>query len=211
MVEAAISFNSKSSLKGPIARLIPGYGGDQPLIILGFGVRIGLRDYTRTDLEWLEVVANHFATLLFAYENREQHLPEVDQLLEVVTIRPPPDLVKHVQTGLKYVNDVIKLGSLPLAKELGVHGATQIERGRAVKTHLIEVLESLRPEGNRPREPIPTEWRKYVVLHDAYVLGTPHREIMAQLYISESSFYRERRDAIHGVASALFERRMTQP
>ena len=210
---------SSGRIRGKIAWLIPGYHGEKTQVILGLGPRKGLRDYTTADLDWLQVVANHFGTAISALKNREDHdqpaldgppgragFPEVERLMDAVSLRPPPEMVKSVEQGFKYLNDVIRLGRSPLVEELGVEGDTHIERGKQLKSRLMEVLETLRPEGELPKEPIPAEWRKYVILHDAYVTQDQHRNIMGKLYISDSTFYRDRRDAIHGVASALFER-----
>jgi hypothetical protein len=71
---------------------------------------------------------------------------------------------------------------------------------------LIEAIETLRPEGTRPKEPLPREWENYVVLHDAYIEGVANREIMARLYTSEGTFNRIRRKALRGVARYLLEK-----
>ena len=67
-------------------------------------------------------------------------------------------------------------------------------------------MESFRPKGPRPPEPLPRVWYSYVVLHDAYVEGVPNREIMARLYISEGTFNRTRRNALRALARSLIER-----
>ena len=66
------------------------------------------------------------------------------------------------------------------------------------------VLDKLRPVGPQPKA-LTREWVQYTILHDAYVLGELNRDIMAKLYISESSFNRARRRAVRGVARAVQE------
>lgn len=210
-----------------IAWLAPGYMGDTARILLGIGNRKGLREYTDADLEWLQVIADHFAGILAVYAEEDEKdyedletLPakaavekpeprlthqEAEDLLDALTVRPPAELVKHVEGGLKNLNDYIELGKSPLVIDLGVRGGTLIDRGRTVHHTLVNVLEMLRPEGAEPGEPLPAEWRKYIILHDAYVKQLPHRDIMGKLYIGDSTFYRYRRAAIHGVAGALYE------
>jgi hypothetical protein len=72
---------------------------------------------------------------------------------------------------------------------------------------LVEAIETLRPGGTRPKEPLPREWENYVVLHDAYIEGVANREIMARLYTSEGTFNRIRRKALRGVARYLLEKK----
>jgi len=84
-------------------------------------------------------------------------------------------------------------------------GTTHIDRGKAVHGVLLEVLEKLRPEAGCPANPIPRQWYSYLILHGAYLEEKLNREIMSQLYISEGTFNRTRRLAIHTIARALEE------
>ncbi|MFN2133018.1 MAG: GAF domain-containing protein [Anaerolineae bacterium] len=117
-----------------------------------------------------------------------------------------------IEDALRHLYDYAYLGEQELA-DLTVTGTyvegevdvvTNLDRGRALSQMLVDVIEKLRPPG-----PIPTlparEWEQYTILHDAYVIGTLNREIMAKLYISESSFNRARRRAVRGVARAVAE------
>ena len=82
----------------------------------------------------------------------------------------------------------------------------RVERGKLLRQGLVEAIETLRPEGTRPRDALSREWENYVVLHDAYVEGVQNREVMMRLYISEGTFNRSRRKALRGVARYLLER-----
>jgi GAF domain-containing protein len=84
---------------------------------------------------------------------------------------------------------------------------THIDRGKAVSAVLVQAVDKLRPEGEEPGAYAvpPRMWRQYIVLHDAYVLGELHRDIMSKLYIGEGTFNRIRQRAINGVAKALQE------
>ncbi|MFN2199189.1 MAG: hypothetical protein ACK2UW_23935, partial [Anaerolineales bacterium] len=128
-----------------------------------------------------------------------------DDDLEKLVKKPDPDSIKLVEEGLKNLNDYIVLGKSPLADQLAVDGETHIERGKAVHDLLVETIKSLRPEGERPAEPLPREWHNYVIINDAYIEDIRDREIMAKLYISEGTYYRTRRRALRGVTRALME------
>jgi hypothetical protein len=52
---------------------------------------------------------------------------------------------------------------------------------------------------------LPREWHAYTILHEAYVEDVPNRDIMAKLYVSEGTFNRPRRKALHAVARAMLE------
>ena len=93
-----------------------------------------------------------------------------------------------------------------MAQELKITGETHVDRGKALRQELVNTIETLRPNGTRPHEPIPREWENYVVLHDAYIEGVANREIMARLSTSEGTFNRIRRKALRGVARYLLEK-----
>jgi hypothetical protein len=65
----------------------------------------------------------------------------------------------------------------------------------------------LRPEGDPPpNSSAPTrEWHAFIILYNSYVLDEPNRDIMSRLYISEGTFNRTRRRALHTVAESLAE------
>jgi hypothetical protein len=113
--------------------------------------------------------------------------------------------IKMVEAALRKFPDFIQLGASPLADYLNVKGETQIARGKRLQLLLQEAIEALRPDGNRPVEPLPRAWHNYAVLHDAYVEGVLNREVMARLYVSEGTFNRTRRNAVRGLARLLIE------
>jgi hypothetical protein len=91
-------------------------------------------------------------------------------------------------------------------QELKIKGETHIDRGHALREELVNAINTLRPKGIRPSAPVSREWQNYVVLHDAYVDGVANHEIMTNLYISEGTFNRIRRQALRGVARYLLEK-----
>ncbi len=122
------------------------------------------------------------------------------------------EFVALVEEGLRRLFDYSYLGEHKLAhlnmveRELqpGEAPITHLDRGKALKEVLLQALGKLRPPGSQP-DPPTLEWHPFLVLHDAYVLGEPNREIMSKLYISESTFNRTRRRAIRALAKALLE------
>jgi hypothetical protein len=123
------------------------------------------------------------------------------------------DTVSLVDDALRHLHDFPHLGEHRLAR-LGIiesrldveEGAfvTHLDRGRALRAVLIAAIGKLKPPGSQP-SPATRQWRQYLILHDAYVLGELNRDIMAKLYIGEGTFNRARRRAIRAVARALGE------
>ena len=105
-------------------------------------------------------------------------------------------------------------GETPLARlqlvtrRLGPN-PTHIQVGEAVHDLLIEVLEMLHPEEDKTRPAkrgsVSREWYPYLILTQAYVECLPNREIMTRLYISEGTFNRTRRSAIHSLTRLLIK------
>lgn len=191
------------------------YAGNQPIGLLGLGPRAELRTYTEPDLDWLEDVADQIGAMLQAILlPNEQSLPpssaahqysDESNLLTTLAMQPDSEVVKTVEEGFRYLNDYIKLGDSPLTNILSIEGDTHIERGKAIQEKLISTLDTLRPHGDLPAEPLPRAWYSFTILHDAYVQEIPDRDIMAKLYISEGTFYRTRRKALRGISRALME------
>jgi hypothetical protein len=121
-----------------------------------------------------------------------------------------------VEDGLRRLHDFSYLGEHALAGlrvvDWQLEGreedfVTHIDRGKALNEVLLSALRKLRPGGTEPppHQVPPREWHQFIILHDAYVLGEPNREIMSRLYIGEGTFNRARRRAIRGVAKAIQE------
>jgi GAF domain-containing protein len=131
------------------------------------------------------------------------------EVLEGITER---EFVALVEDGLRRLFDYSYLGEHKLAHLSMVEGQlqpgeapiTHLDRGKALKEALLQALDKLRPPGSQP-DPPTLEWYPFLVLHDAYLLGEPNREIMSRLYISEGTFNRTRRRAIRALAKALIE------
>jgi hypothetical protein len=142
-------------------------------------------------------------------EREEQTKPVLDGMSE-------KQFQSLVEDGLRRLHDYPYLGQHTLAHLNVVNWVlkgwsdafvTHIDRGKALNEVLLQALHKLRPEGTEPpAHQIPTrEWHQFLVLHDAYVLGVPNRDIMSRLYVGEGTFNRTRRRALRGVAQALAE------
>lgn len=195
--------------------LAPAYGGGSQVAVIGIGPRLGNKKYVDEDLFWLEEFADQVGALVFAQQAAGRRPgragkakpAELDagEMFDSLAYRPDTQTIEAVENGLRDLNDYVKLGASPLVSLLGAEGKTTIERGKNVQSQLESVITTLRPAGDQPKEPLPREWHNYTILHKAYVEEIPDREIMARLYISERTFYRARRRALHGVAKSILE------
>ena len=71
---------------------------------------------------------------------------------------------------------------------------TPLERARALRTVLVRAVERLKPpDDGAPGSPASLQFQ---ILHEAYILGRPNKQIMVRRSISESTFHRNRREAI---------------
>jgi hypothetical protein len=170
----------------------------------------------------LSEVAEHVGKIVSIRESRLilqpviERLPErsqinaaADEMIASISTSLDAEFVKLVEDALRHFSDYMALGQSPLAEWAGIRAASHVERGKELQKFLADAIDSFRPAGTRPPEPLPRVWYSYAVLYDAYVEGVPNREIMARLYISEGTFNRTRRNALRGLARLLMERTKT--
>ena len=200
-------FRTKNRMPGIVWASLA-YEGMESIALVGIGPSTTKLEYSSGDLELLEEFTDQVGTLISiskTYNNEIQ--PAINRVTESLTPTLEADWVKLVDEGLRRFADYVSLGRSPLADRVSANGESHIERGKHVQNILREAIQSLRPEGERPPEPLPREWYNHVVLHDAYIKGVPNREVMARLYVSEGTFHRIRRHAVRGVARYLIEKR----
>lgn len=118
----------------------------------------------------------------------------------------PEEIVLLVDQAMRHLNEYDWLGESPLVARLGIAGGTHIACGKALRDRLESAIEGLRPAGPAPKQPWPRNWQAHAVLRLAYLEEVPNREIMARLYLAESTFARLRRKAVRAVARSLVER-----
>jgi hypothetical protein len=204
--------------------LAPTFEGQVQVAAIGLHKPSAKLAYSAGDLDLLAEVSDQVGTIISLSDLSAGRVDQIQQLVaeseakatELSSIadtmisnianRPDLDFVKIVEDGLRHFSDYIILGQSPLADWLGAEAESHIEHGKQVQSFLAACIESLRPAGARPPEPLPRVWYSYAVLHDAYIQGVPNREIMARLYISEGTFNRTRRNALRGLARLLMEK-----
>jgi hypothetical protein len=201
----------------------PVFEGQTKIAIVGIGNPKSNPDHSSGNLDLLAEFADRVGIIVSLSSERPIKTEQVEQLVseisaetnELSTIEKEllaatianldPEFIKAVEDGLRHLSDSIELGQSSLAERVGASGESHVERGQKLQRFLIDSIESLRPPGARPREPLPRLWYNYAVLYDAYVEGVPNREIMARLYISEGTFNRTRRNALRGFARLILE------
>ncbi|MEK7384755.1 MAG: hypothetical protein AAB262_15930, partial [Elusimicrobiota bacterium] len=190
------------------AWLAPAFVRNEQAAVVGLGPRPARSDYSESALDLLAATAAWVGQMMDAdtrqeagrtqlielaaeVQSREVKLQAgAEDLIAVFENQLDAQFVRWVEEGLRRLTDYTTLGQLPLTAQLQIQGETHIERGKAVREHLIQAIETLRPAGQRPSGILPREWHGYAILHDAYVEDVPNREVMARLYISESTFNR---------------------
>ncbi|HEX6271034.1 MAG TPA: hypothetical protein VFZ43_12415 [Anaerolineales bacterium] len=167
-----------------------------------------------SDVEGLLDASDRIADLIPDAQRERKHLAHLTQMTQ--TPSPRFDLeaeipAKTVEEALRDLFDYAYLSDSPLSKLSHIRAAgsgprsTHLVRGKLVYQTILNALEKLRPPGELPREPIPRHWYPYLILYNAYLENKPNNEIMMRLYISEGTFNRTRRAAIHSLARALIE------
>jgi hypothetical protein len=204
--------------------LAPTFDGQTQVAVISIGESKVKLDYSAGDLDLLAEVADQVGTIVSLSNLRPRKNDQIqqlvaesqtqvtalntiaDEMIAAITTHPDAEFTKIVEEALRRFSDYIALGQSPLAEWAGITAESHIERGKQLQKFLADAIESLRPAGIRPHEPLPRVWYSYAVLYDAYVEGVPNREIMARLYISEGTFNRTRRNAIRGLARFLMEK-----
>jgi len=204
--------------------IVPAFEGQRQIAVVGVGKSKVKLDYSTADLDLLAEVAGEIGTFVSLSNLRSGRAEQIqrmvtdaqvkeselgsvaDEMLATISTNPDAEFVKIVEDGLRHYSDYIVLGQSPLVDWAGINAESHVERGKQLQAFLGREMESFRPVGSRPSEPLPRVWYSYVVLHDAYVEGVPNREIMARLYISEGTFNRTRRNALRGLARSLIEK-----
>ncbi len=165
-------------------------------------------------------------TLVAEFRMQERELQRLvhEMLAPRKTLEPPPrdgmvesEFVNLVEDALRHLYDFTYLGEHSLSRLavverlLSIQGGyvTVLDRGQAVKEILVDAVDQLRPAGPIPARssatPPPREWHPYLIVQRLFFEGETHQEIMAWLYINESTFNHTYRQAVRGVAKALEE------
>jgi hypothetical protein len=90
--------------------------------------------------------------------------------------------------------EVLRQGPGAGGEAMETAALTPLERARALRTVLVRAIERLKPpDDGAPGSPASLQFH---ILHEEYLLGRPNKQIMVRRSISESTFHRQRREAI---------------
>jgi hypothetical protein len=125
------------------------------------------------------------------------------------------DFNRPTEEALKNIHNPSALGRSKLAELLpatlaamrgpalsGHAAATPLEQAQLLRQVLESSMEALKKAAG-PDLPPEGKALQYLILHEEYVLGRPNTSIMTRHSISESTFHRYRREAIHAIAAEL--------
>jgi hypothetical protein len=218
-----------SNALSDIAWIAPAFEAERQVGVIGVRGPSARLEYSAADLDLLVEVADHVGTIL-ALSSRaplaaggpagegqaaSREAPGLDaiteKMLAAAAANLDPDFVKAVEDGLRHLSSFIDLGESALATYLLVAGSSPADRGKHLNLRLRTAMESLRPAVEKPLGTPAREWFAYLVLHEAYVVGTPNRVIMNRLYVSEGTFNRTRRTALRGLARELLHQGASGP
>lgn len=112
----------------------------------------------------------------------------------------------QVRDTLAHLYDYVHLQNHPLAEYLAIEGTPDATtRAKQLRQAIVEVIEELKPEPSIPFDS--KEWRGYRILYQRYIEGMGPEEVMEELALSSSHFYREQQKALEAVASLLWGRK----
>jgi len=182
-------------------------------VLLGHPVN-GTR-YAPDEIDLIGYATDRMVRLMWADRQRQKVFTEAARIPETVSpVALPAEgapSLEAVEGALRHMHDFVHLGSCPIAQlravsaRLPAGSGTHVDRGRIVHRVLEEAIEKLKPEGQKPTLTSPREWHHYLIVHEAYIADRPNRDVMAELYISEGTFNRRRREAIEAVTMILQE------
>ena len=106
-----------------------------------------------------------------------------------------------VHDALNKLYDSVALQRHPLGLLLDPRQDNPVQRSQNLRRALLAGLQSLRPAPNTPASS--PDWRAYHLLELRYIEGLDPAEVMAQLGLAKSQYYREQSRVIDSVAAAL--------
>jgi hypothetical protein len=146
-------------------------------------------------------------------KNRMKEVFTVDELHPFLNVKTEDEAIQLVEDALRHLHDYSFLGTHPLS-ELNVvgehlriesgHAITHLDRGKALQSLLVAVIDKLKPYSPRPKPPS-KEWYPFIILHDCYIEEELNRDVMGSLFIGEGTFNRTRRRAIRAITKVMAE------
>jgi CheY-like chemotaxis protein len=114
------------------------------------------------------------------------------------------EFTAHVKDALAHLYDYVHLQSHPLSEHLVAEDDTSATtRAKRLRAVIVGAIEEVRPETDVPFGS--REWRGYRILYQRYVEGMSPEQVMENMALSSSHFYRCQHDALEAVASLLWD------
>src|SRR5258708_1115450 len=115
------------------------------------------------------------------------------------------EFIEQLVDAYEHLYDLVYLRSHPFAETL-VDEPSQRHKERAWQLHyvLVNVIQELSPGAQAPT--FSREWRRYRLLTLRYVDGLTPQVVADQLAISRRHYYRAHDEALHALASILWQR-----
>ena len=192
--------------------LVPLYASQEQIGALLLGRPENGIYYSREDVMLLQGSVDRLSELIIQNRRINEYLNQVAELpTQPASMKLDLIPTAWVEDALQNICDYAYLGDSPLVNLKQVtarqpsSSVTHLDLGKVIHQIISEAVEKLRPEPEMPSGPIPREWFPYLILHEAYFIGLPNRDITLKLYISEGTFHRTRRSAIRSVTRVLSE------
>jgi CheY-like chemotaxis protein len=119
---------------------------------------------------------------------------------------PPTRAVfgEWVHDALNHLYDSPHLQQHPLAERLPASPAHPLPRSQHLRRLLLEAIQAMRPEAGVPAQS--SDWRAYRLLELRYLEGLSSAEVMNQLALGKSQYYRERSRVLEAMTDKLWEK-----
>lgn len=123
------------------------------------------------------------------------------------TSPPPPTreaFARWVQEALQRLYDLPYLQKHPLADVLAAAEPDRLQRVPHLRRELLDAIHTLAPaQGAQAQSP---DWRAYRILELRYIEGLTPPEVMQQLALSRSYYFREQARMLDALTTTLWER-----
>lgn len=124
-------------------------------------------------------------------------------------MQPDETFIQHVKEVVSHLYDLSYLQTHPLMARLGVRSIGQQTAAHALRTTILQSLESLNLGGSIPFRSI--QARTYNVLHLHYVERLTVKQVAYELGISGRQVYRDLQKGLEDLATVLWARRQRAP
>jgi hypothetical protein len=113
------------------------------------------------------------------------------------------EFAQWLHDALNQLYDSPYLQTHPLAQLLAEPGMDTLQRDQHLRRVLINAIEQLRPQAGIPAQS--PKWRAFQLLELRYIEGLSAAEIMRELALSRSTYFREQARTMDALTAALWE------